>query len=114
MQALFIVLNKVRYLDDILSRFVDAGVTGATILDSQGMASHMMDTDTEHSKMFGFMSGLLSDNKPYSKTIFTVLPSQEMVDKVVNVTKEALGDDAKNGSGFMFSVPLGKVYPMDK
>ncbi len=36
MNALFIVLNEIEYLDDILDGFVDIGVKGATILDSQG------------------------------------------------------------------------------
>ena len=39
MNALFIVLNEIEYLDDILDGFVDIGVKGATILDSQGMGS---------------------------------------------------------------------------
>lgn len=37
MYALFIVLNRTDYLEDILAGFVEAGVGGATILDSQGM-----------------------------------------------------------------------------
>jgi hypothetical protein len=37
MNILFLVLNETEYLDEILDGFVDAGVKGATILDSQGM-----------------------------------------------------------------------------
>ena len=36
MYALFIVLNEVDYLDTILDKFMEVGVKGATILDSQG------------------------------------------------------------------------------
>lgn len=39
MYALFIVLNAIDYLEEILSGFVEVGVSGATILDSQGMGS---------------------------------------------------------------------------
>ncbi|HOA30750.1 MAG TPA: hypothetical protein PKM70_02355 [Clostridia bacterium] len=39
MNVLFIVLNEVEHLDDVLDAFVEVGVTGATILDSQGMGS---------------------------------------------------------------------------
>lgn len=112
MQALFVVLNKVDYLDEILANFVGAGVTGATILDSQGMAGAMVDADAPV-PVFGFLKTFMNDSKPYSKTIFTVLEDQEMVEKVVSVIKKTLGDDAKNGSGFMFSVPLSGVYPME-
>lgn len=34
MYALFVVLNKTDYLEDILSAFYDLGVAGATIIDS--------------------------------------------------------------------------------
>ena len=39
MNIFFLVLNEVEYLDEILDAFVDVGVKGATILDSQGMGS---------------------------------------------------------------------------
>jgi len=39
MNVLFIVLNEPEYLDAILDSFVEIGVKGATILDSQGMGS---------------------------------------------------------------------------
>lgn len=42
MFALFLVLNDTDYLDEILARFVDVGVQGATIVDSQGMASALV------------------------------------------------------------------------
>ena len=44
MLALFLVLNEVDYLDDILAKFVEVGVKGATILESQGMASAMLES----------------------------------------------------------------------
>lgn len=35
MKALFLVLNKTEKLNDILEKFMEVGVTGATILDSK-------------------------------------------------------------------------------
>ena len=43
MNVLFVVLNKTEYLEDVLDAFVDIGITGATIMDSQGMGSAMTD-----------------------------------------------------------------------
>lgn len=107
MYALFIVLNKVDYLDEILAKFLDIGVRGATVLDSQGMAGVIAENDVP---VFGFLKTILDDSKPYNKTIFTVLENQEMVDAVVESIKEILGDQTTAGAGFMFTVPIGNVY----
>ena len=93
-QALFIVLNKVESLNEILSGFVEVGVRGATVLDSQGMANLIV-------------SGL-----PYNKTIFTVLENEDMVEQAVAVVQNVIGDVPKPGVGFMFSLPIAKTYPM--
>ena len=47
-QVLFIVLNEVDYLNDILEGFVNIGVSGATILDSQGMASLIVSSSNQN------------------------------------------------------------------
>ena len=111
MHALFIVLNKTKYLDEVLAKFVEIGVKGATILDSQGMAGAMADADVQVPN-FGFLHSFMDNAKPYSKTIFTVLKNEEMVEKTVTAVKEVLGEKARKGSGFMFSVPIGKMYLM--
>ncbi len=111
MQVLFIVLNKTKYLDDILAKFLEIGVKGATILDSQGMAGAIANQEGEVLN-FGFLHSFMENAKPYSKTIFTVLKNQEMVEKTVAAVKEVLGEKAKIGAGFMFSVPIGNMYLM--
>ena len=50
--------------------------------------------------------------EPYNKTIFTVLENEVAVERAVGVVREILGDIEKVGIGFMFSVPIGKVYPI--
>ena len=109
MYVLIIVLNKLDYLDEILAKFIDLEVGGATILDSQGMAGAMVDANNRV-PIFGFLKSVLDDCKPYNKTVFTVLESEELVEKVVAMVKETLGEDAKQGAGLMFTVLLGKVY----
>lgn len=40
-EGFILVLNKTEKLNDILEKFVEIGVTGATIIDSQGMGSSL-------------------------------------------------------------------------
>jgi nitrogen regulatory protein P-II 1 len=114
MHALFIVLNALDYLDDILAGFVREGISGATILDSQGMGSAIVSSDNRNIPLFGSLQMLLGDRHPYSKTIFTVLEDEEMVEKAVSVVQGVVEDISSNGVGFMFTVPIGKVYQMNK
>lgn len=114
MYVLFIVLNEVDCLDDVLSGFVKEGISGATIVDSQGMGSAIVNNDNTNVPLFSALRLLLSDSHPYSKTIFTVLESETMVEKAVEVVQEVVEDISSSGVGFMFTVPIGKVYQMNK
>lgn len=111
-QALFIVLNEVDYLDDILAGFVENGVRGATVLDSQGMGSIIANSGSHGVPIFGYLKTLLADALPYNKTIFTVLENEVLVNKAVSVVQEVLRDISGSNTGFMFTVPIGKTYPM--
>jgi hypothetical protein len=111
-QALFIVLNEVDYLNDILSRFVEVGVGGATVFDSQGMASLIVNSSNKGVPLFGYLKSLLEDSLPYNKTIFTVLQNEELVQKAVTVVQEVLSDTSNQNVGFMFTIPIAKTYPM--
>ena len=112
MQALFIVLNEMDYLNDILDGFVDVGISGATILDSQGMANIIANSDNQHIFPYGYLKSLIQDALPYNKTIFTIVENQELVEKAVAMVQNVIGDVPKPGVGFMFSLPITKTYPM--
>ncbi len=114
MFALFIVLNDQDYLDEVLHRFMQNGVSGATILDSQGMAHAIVHGNYESIPLFGSLKSLLTDTHPYSKTIFSVIPNQAIVDSVVLSIQELFSDVKRKDLGFIFSVPVANVYPIKK
>ena len=110
MNVLFVVLNKTEYLDDVLEAFVDIGITGATIIDSQGMGSAMTDINSTEIPFYGLLKNMLEDSRPYNKTIFTVINDDELLDQAVKKVKEIVGDIYKPGVGIMFTVPVGNAY----
>jgi len=109
MYALFLVLNEVDYLDTILSKFVEVGVKGATILDSQGMARAIADYNIP---IFSSFRALFDGARPYNKTIFTVIDNEELLQKIVSVVQEIAHDAKKPCFGFMFTVPVSKVISL--
>lgn len=112
MNVLFIVLNKIEYLDDILDRFVDIGVKGATILDSQGMGSVITNNGEGNEPFFGAIRAFLDNSRPYNKTIFTVIEDEKILEEAVKTVKEIVGDINKPGKGMMFTLPVNNIYGM--
>lgn len=110
MHVLFIVLNEIDYLDEILSKFIDVGVKGATILESQGMGSAIVNSEIRNVPLFGFLKSILDDAHPYNKTIFTVIDNENLLKKAVSAVQELMENEAKTGAGFMFTVPIGQIY----
>lgn len=108
--VLFLVLNKEEYLEEILDMFLETGVKGATILDSQGMGRAIGESDY----LFGAIRKIIDGSRPYNKTIFTVIEDENLLEEVIDRVQSILGDISEPGIGMMFTIPLGKVYGMAK
>lgn len=113
MEILYLVLNDLSFLDKILEKFVDLDVRGATILDSEGMASAILKSEG----LSFLLSGPFQQMKDYipssSKTIFVVTKKEKVLEIVEEVSK--IVENSKSKSiGFMFSVPVSDVYPLRK
>lgn len=106
--ALFLVLNKTEYLDDILDLFLEVGVKGATIVDSQGMGRAIGESD----HIFGSIRNLLDGSRPYNKTIFTVIENENVLNEAIKGVQRILGDISDPGVGMMFTLPVGNVFGM--
>ena len=48
MQVVFVVLHKTELLQNLLTSLKKAGVSGGTILDSQGMISYIQESDESY------------------------------------------------------------------
>lgn len=105
MEVLVIVLNKIDLLDDLMVEFNNNGIRGATIIDSMGMIKVLADEHPEDIPLFGSLKMMLNENRPFNKTIFTVLDS-EKIPIAMDCVKKVVGDLNKNGVGIMFTVPV--------
>lgn len=112
MQILFIVLNDLTHLQEILEIFIKLKVRGATILDSEGMAKAVL----EHEGLSFLLGGPFERMSPKkvggSKTIFTVIPEAEKVPAVVEAIQNALTNTNEKVIGFMFTMPVSGIYPL--
>lgn len=112
MYVLVLVINKTEYMEDVLNNLMEIGVKGATILDSQGMGSKILTQQYASSNLFGALKTAFDREHPYNKTIFTVIESQELLDKAIETIRSIMGDLDKPGEGLMFTLPVINVLGM--
>lgn len=111
MQLLFIVLNKTECLEDLLTGLYDNGLSGATIVDSHGMAQSLKELDDF--QFLGSLRMILNPDHKENKTIFMVLNDDQipMVSKIVN---DVTGGLDKPDTGIMFSTPVNYLEGLER
>ena len=106
MKLMVIILNKTDVLDSLLEGMSAAGLGGATIIESSGLATTLsrLDSSFISSSIRAILSGAEDDNR----TILSVIRNDqlEIARKVVYNT---VGELSKPNTGIMFTVPLDFV-----
>ncbi|HHW66286.1 MAG: hypothetical protein PWP07_1334 [Epulopiscium sp.] len=106
MYALFIVLNEVEYLPDILYKIRQLGIRGATVIDSMGSRAIEEKSRYDIPLIGGFMKSLEGGTQS-NKTIFSVIEREEQVELVMEYVERILGGDMqKPNKGIMFVLPV--------
>ncbi|MCT4660452.1 MAG: hypothetical protein N4A40_01225 [Tissierellales bacterium] len=95
-------------LDDVHEVFYNHGV-GATTLDSVGMGKILLEHNV-NIPMFSSIRRLLEGDRPYNKTIISVVKEEETLNEVIEDIQNTLGDLSKPGIGFMFVIPVLDIY----
>ncbi len=108
MKLMVLILNKEEYLDRVLAAYVEAGVSGATILDSEGMGRFL----TYEVPLFSDFKGFMKGNKPYNKTILSIIQDESIVPKIEKLLEKILGGISSPGTGILFTVPVDYVSGM--
>lgn len=81
------VLNKEELLDEVLAAYVEAGIGGATILDSEGMGRFL----TYEVPLFADFKQFMKGNKPYNKTIFSVVQNEALIPRLEKLLDKVCG-----------------------
>lgn len=114
MQALILVLNKVELMEEVLSSLIRSGISGATILDSQGMGSAIVAGARHEVPVFGSLKAFFDREHPYNKTLFTIVESEEKLEIAIKAITDITGDLEKPNEGLMFTVPVNRVIGLEK
>ena len=109
------VLNDTAKCDDLLYGWEDAGVKGITILASSGLGRIRQRLGLrEDFPIFPSLSEISEHSEKLSRTFFSVVPNEEMVEKIVKNTQDVVGDLSQPNTGILIILPVARVYGLDK
>ncbi|MBU0928221.1 MAG: P-II family nitrogen regulator [Spirochaetes bacterium] len=106
MKLLVFVLNKEEFLEEVLEAYVEAGIPGATILDSEGLGYFL----AYEVPLFAGFKEFMKGNKPYNKTILSVVKDEKAVGRLVPILDEVVGGLQNPGTGVIFTLPIEWGY----
>lgn len=105
MKLLIFVLNNEENLEKVLEAYAEAGVAGATILDSEGMGRFL----AYEVPLFAGFKEFMKGNRPYNKTIISVIRDPSVIEELKKLIDGIVGGLDKPGTGIMFTLPVDWV-----
>ncbi|MFP4473976.1 MAG: hypothetical protein ACLFOY_00355 [Desulfatibacillaceae bacterium] len=101
MYLLLAVINNEHLLEDILTGWLDIGITGATVVESTDLLRLISDTIPIFA---GFRS--LTSGGPHNKTVFTAIESKEVLDEAVAFLETQCRETGRSHQGVYMVAPL--------
>jgi len=106
MKLLVLVLNRVEKLNKLLNELAKHGLTGATVISSNGLAHELIKSNDESlSNIFGSLRRILNPNERENKTIFMVV-KEERVPEITEIVEQVIGSILEPDTGIIFTVPV--------
>ena len=96
------VLNREELLEEVLTGFLEIGISGATIIDSMGMG-RILAYDIP---IFAGLRGVLAGGRPHNKTVMSVLPNHDAFEKAFELIEDVCGSLDDPGNGILFALPI--------
>lgn len=108
MYAIILILNDVKKLHAVHEIFYEHKC-GATTLNSRGLGKILLENNLEV-PVFAGLRKLVEGDVPYSKTIISVIKSEEKLNEVIDNLRKELKLEIEPGIGFMFVIPVIKCF----
>ncbi len=105
MELLIAVINDVELMDEVLAGFLEIGITGATVLDSEGMGRVL----SHDIPIFAGLQTLISRSRPQNQTLFSVIDEPEKVDLAIALLQDVCGRLEDPATGIAITLPVNRV-----
>lgn len=102
MYLLISVINNEDILNDLLTTWLDIGVTGATILES----TDSLQLISHHIPIFAGFRSLTNGGMPHNKTLFAAIEHKKTLDMATSCLESLCNNTGKPSQGVYFIVPM--------
>lgn len=115
MSMIFFVLHDPEKLLDLLAAWQEAGVDGATVLLSTGLGRiHRNEGLRDDLPLMPSLEDFYPDPDRLSRTIFTVVSDDSLIERIIAATEEIVGDLTQPDRGLLIVLPVSRVYGLRK
>jgi nitrogen regulatory protein P-II 1 len=109
-----LIVNDIDKCPDVLDAWEEAGVLGVTIFASTGLGRVRSAGLRDDLPLMPSLEDMFSGVEEQSRTLMSVVDSQEMVDKMVAIAQQILGNLENPHTGFLFVAPVIQAFGMGK
>lgn len=102
MYLLIAVLNNEELLDQLITGWLDMGITGATVAETTDLVQLI----SHNIPIFAGFRSLTSGGMIHNKTLFTAIENQETLDKAVAYLEMICSQTGKPHQGVYFIAPI--------
>jgi len=110
MFLIVLVVNDPYICQDLLKSWKEAGVPGATIIDSLGLRKALSRIIRDNLPLMPSFDDIEQDEETRNRTVFSVVPDHETVERVKAATETILGPLKQQDTGFLFVVSVKEAY----
>ncbi len=115
MKMILFVMHDPAKLADLLEAWKNAGVSGATVLFSTGLGRLVgRSALQEELPLMPSLEDFLPKPEKMSRTIFSVIPDEETLQRVISATRQVVGDLSQPDTGMLIVLPVSQVEGMPK
>lgn len=109
-----LIVDDIDDCPDILSAWEEAGVSGITIFESTGLGRMRRAGLSEDLPLMPSMHDLYHLGEVHHRTLMSVVESQELVDKMVEIARQVIGDLEDEHTGFLFVIPVAQAIGLGR
>jgi hypothetical protein len=104
-----LVVDDLNTCPRVLDAWHAAKVPGITILESTGMGRLQKGGFRDDLPMMPSLGDLLRSQEHRHRTIFSVVEGEEMVDRLIQITENVLGDLDDPDTGMLVALPVARA-----
>lgn len=109
------VLDNAEKLDQVLDVWEETGVTGITILHSSGLGrARRVSGMRDDLPLMPSLKNLFDQEEYFSRTLFTVVNDEQVVDRLVAATQAITGSLDDPETGLLVVMPVARAYGLSK